>query len=144
MFYTAFMNVRTPQCGIRLYVLIWRDSHVIMLFISKQIACMHAVISFLRNYFVQVYFLYLEEDPKGPALSTLSGVSLSLHSCPAVLPSGLFTDTLDLSGKALWGVSGRCLTYSSFLLFSFLGRERGGSDGNKSDLERLKPSFSPG
>ena len=137
------MNVRTPQCAIRLYVLIWRDSHVIMLFISKQIACMHAVISFLRNYFVQVYFLYLEEDPKGPALSTLSGISLSLHSCPAVLPSGLVTDTLDLSGKALWGVWGRCLTYSSFLLFSFLGRERGGSGGNKSDLERLKPSFSP-
>ena len=65
------------------------------------------------------------------------------RSCPAVLPSGLVTDTLDLSGKALWGVWGRCLTYSSFLLFSFLGRERGGSGGNKSDLERLKPSFSP-
>ena len=37
VFYAVFLSVRTPRCVIHLYVLIWKDSHDIILFNSNKL-----------------------------------------------------------------------------------------------------------
>ena len=122
----------------------WYGEIPMLLRYSPQTDCMYACCYLIFEKLLCLHVLPISGGrPQRPSfIHTARALPLApfLSCCP---PIRLVTDTLDLSGKALWGVWGRWLIYSSFLLFSFLGRERGGSGGNESDLEIGSPVCSP-
>lgn len=96
-------------------------------------------LSFLRDYAVhRPHVLLCPWETLRDVLQAVGSASVR-PSLPCVVQTGCSFRTPNLDGK----LPLENAKEMADLLFSFsflLGRERAGSDGNKSDLERLKPS----
>ena len=79
------MNVRTPQCEIRLYVLIWRDSHVITLFISNRLHVCVLLSHFWETALSMYTSCILRKTPKAQLYPHCQGSPS--HSIPVPLSS---------------------------------------------------------